>query len=194
MNLKKKEEIIEYLKLNYTIILSYGSKGLVPIGKFEVVDIIVDEIPEEYSDMITEQSTARVVLKNSKNEEQQIVMPFNKFISVCLKNAEKNASILNTGIETSVQPEDVVERVEHMLIEDEFLAMGNEMFDKLELVDLEDSEVYLSSDDTEDKYLNLFVCPIDLGKWRERILEKEEYLKIIKRNQDENNREIEIER
>lgn len=172
MNLKKKEEFIEYLNLNYRTILSYGNKGLVPMGEFTVADIIVDEIPEEYSDMISEKSTASVVLKSLKDEAQEIVMPFNKFVSGCLKNATKNAEILSIATDTTIGYEDVLKSVELRLSIDEAATMGNELFKGIQLVDLEDSDVYLAGDDNGDNFSSLFICPVDLGKWREKIRER----------------------
>ena len=167
MNQEKKFELIKELNRSYRTILSYGNNGLVPVGEFIVTDITIDEIPEEYSNIISPNEIAEITLTNINDEKSIIKMPVKIFLSLYSEKAQKNADILDVGSNISNDIEYARLTLEKKLISDELLSNL-----KVELLTLEEREADYFTNDNDLRSMNYSICPVDIGKYIERIRTK----------------------
>ena len=163
----KKEEFIEKLNQNYRTILSYGNDGLVPVGEFIIKDIREDNIPKEYSSRTSDFKLANIILTKIDDETVQIVLPMTTFLTKYSELSKTNADKLSIGSDLSLSLQDVERRAESKVISDDTLK---ELVDA-ETISLEESDAdYIINGEIQST--NYSICPVNLGKYRERIREK----------------------
>lgn len=167
---EKKDEFIKKLNQNFRTILSYGNDGLIPMGEFVINDIQEDEIPTEYSNGMSDFQFCNVILTKVDDENVQIVLPMTTFLTKYSELSIANADKLSIGSDLSLSLQDVERKAESKVMSDETLK---ELVDA-EMISLEESDAdYLINGEIQSS--NYSICPINLGKYRERIKEKRTY-------------------
>ena len=163
-----KQKFIEQLNHNFRTVLSYGEdEGLVPAGQFIIKDIQEDEIPSEYSSRMADFQFANVILTKVGDENVQIVLPMTTFLREYSDAATRNADRLALGSDLSLSVEDIERMAEEKVLNDETLK---ELL-KAETISLDKSGAeYIINGEVQSS--NYSICPINLGKYRERIREK----------------------
>lgn len=160
-----KQKIIENLNRQFRTILSYGEdKGLVPVGQFIINDIIEEERTPEQSSTATDFQFAKVILTKVDDENVQIVLPMTVFLGEYFDKAQINAEKLNLGYDTSYFVKDVENVAKDRVLKDETLQTLLEA----ENMSLEKCGAKYIINGKEQS-LNYSICPIDLGKYMERI-------------------------
>lgn len=163
----KKGEFIEKLNQNFRTILSYGNDGLVPMGEFIIKDIQEDEVPSEYSSRMSDFQCANLVLTKVDDENVQIVLPMTTFLTKYSDLSKINADKLSIGSDLSLSLQDVERKAESKVMSDETLK---DLVDA-ETISLEESDAdYLINGEVQSS--NYSICPVNLGKYREKIREK----------------------
>lgn len=167
---EKKDEFIKKLNQNFRTILSYGNDGLIPMGEFVINDIQEDEIPTEYSNGMSDFQFCNVILTKVDDENVQIVLPMTTFLREYSDAATKNADRLALGSDLSLSVEDVERIAEEKVLNDETLQ---ELLEA-ETISLDESGAeYIINGEVQSS--NYSICPVNLGKYRERIKEKRTY-------------------
>lgn len=163
-----KQKFIEQLNHNFRTVLSYGEdEGLVPAGQFIIKDIQEDEIPSEYGSRMSDFQFANVILTKVDDENVQIVLPMTTFLREYSDAATRNADRLALGSDLSLSVEDVERMAEEKALNDETLQ---ELIEA-DTISLDESGAeYIINGEVQSS--NYSICPIDLGKYRERIREK----------------------
>ena len=162
----KKESFIEELNKNYRTILSYGNDGLVPVGEFIVKDILEDEIPVENANNKSKLESCKIVLAKVDEENVEIVLPMEMFLKKYTALSIANADKLSIGSDLTLSLQDVERNAKSKVMSDETLQ---ETID-VETISLEESNAdYLINGEIQS--LNYSLCPVNLGKYRERIRE-----------------------
>lgn len=163
----KKEDFIKKLNQNFRTVLSYGNDGLIPMGEFVIKDIQEDEIPSEYVNGMSDFHLCNVILTKVDDEKVQIVLPMTTFLTKYSQMSIANADKLSIGSDLSLSLQDVEKKAESKVISDETLK---DLVDA-ETISLEESDAdYLINGEVQSS--NYSICPINLGKYRERIKEK----------------------
>lgn len=163
----KKEEFIEKLNQNFRTILSYGNDGLVPMGEFIIKDIQQDDIPEEYASRMSDFKFTNIILAKVDDENVQRVLPMTTFLTKYTDMSKDNADILSLGSDLSLSLQDVERKAESKVMSDETLK---DLVDA-ETISLEECDAdYLINGEVQSS--NYSICPVNLGKYRERIREK----------------------
>lgn len=159
-----KQKFIEQLNHNFRTVLSYGEdEGLVPVGQFIIKDIQEDEIPSEYGSRMSDYQLANVILTKIDDENVQIVLPMTTFLREYSDTATRNADRLSN---LSFSVEDIERIAEEKVLNDETLQELLEA-DTISL-DKSGAEYRING---EVQSSNYSICPINLGKTRERIRE-----------------------
>jgi len=174
-----KEDFINKLNINFRTLLTYGKDELIQVGEFIVKDIVMDEIPDEYAGLISPRDTARVVFQEVENENVELVLPFNEFMTKYIELANKNASTLDIEANLEKSLSKVENEAAIKIFNDETLKKTLEV----DTLTLEESQAEYFRDG-EPQSSNYSICPINLGKCRKRILERH---KVIE--EDEMDRE-----
>jgi len=161
-----KEDFINKLNINFRTLLTYGKDELIQVGEFIIKDIIVDDIPDEYAGMISPKDTARVVFQDVENENVELVLPFIEFMTRYTELANKNASTLDIETNLSKSLSKVEKEAASKVFDDETLKNTVDV-DTLSLEEF-NAEYFR---DGEPQSSNYSICPVNLGKCRERIRE-----------------------
>jgi len=163
-----KQKFVEQLNRNFRTVLSYGEdEGLVPAGEFIITDIQEDELPPEYATRMSEFQSANIILTKVDDENVQIVLPMTTFLREYSDAATRNADRLATGSDLRLSIEDVERIAEDKVFNDETLQ---ELI-KADTLTLDESGAdYLINGEVQSS--NYSICPVNLGKYRERIREK----------------------
>ena len=163
-----KQKFIEQLNHNFRTVLSYGEdEGLVPAGQFIIKDIQEDEIPSEYSSRMADFQFANVILTKVDDENVQIVLPMTTFLREYSDTATRNADKLALGSDLRLSVEDIERMAEEKVLNDETLQ---ELIEA-DTISLDESGAeYIINGEVQSS--NYSICPINLGKYRERIREK----------------------
>ena len=162
-----KEDFIKKLNQNFITVLSYGNDGLIPMGEFVVKDIQKDEISSEYANGMSDFQLCNVILTKVDDENVQIVLPMTTFLTKYYQMSIANADKLSIGSDFSLSLQDIEQKAESKVISDETLK---DLVD-VETISLEESDAdYLINGEVQSS--NYSICPINLGKYRERIKEK----------------------
>ena len=163
-----KQKFIEQLNHNFRTVLSYGEdEGLVPAGQFIIKDIQEDEIPSEYASRMSDFQLANVILTKVDDENVQIVIPMTTFLREYSDAATRNADRLALGSDLSLSVEDVERMAEEKVLNDETLQ---ELI-KADTISLDESGAeYIINGEVQSS--NYSICPVNLGKYRERIRER----------------------
>lgn len=164
---KEKEEFIKKLNQNFRTILSYGNDGLVPVGEFVIKDIERDDMPKEYEGMLSEFEITRLVLSKIDDEKVEIVLPISTFLKEYQDLAAKNADRFSIDTDLSKSVEDVEKLAESKVMSDETLK---EIVDADTISQEEGQFDYLINGEVQSS--NYSICPVNLGKFRERVREK----------------------
>ena len=111
-----------------------------------------------------------VILTKVDDENVQIVLPMTTFLTKYSELSIANADKLSIGSDLSLSLQDVERKAESKVMSDETLK---ELVDA-EMISLEESDAdYLINGEIQSS--NYSICPINLGKYRERIKEKRTY-------------------
>ena len=170
---RKKQKIIEELNNNFRTILSYSEdEGLVPAGQFIIKDIQEEDIPSEYLSGMSYFQLLNVILTKVDDENVQIVMPMTTFLRKYTDVAERNAETLALDSNISLSVDDIERIAKQKVLNDKTLQ---ELL-KAETISLDESGAeYIINGEVQSS--NYSICPIDLGKYRERIREREKEIK-----------------
>ena len=192
--MEKKEKLIEQLNTNYRTILSYGKKDLVPMGEFIVKDIEFDTISGEFENIEMTKNTSRIILRKVDDENVEINLPLVEFLSKYIKMAEANSEKTELGANLYKTLSDVQREATQKVLADDSLRNLVEVatleMDKIDAQYLINGEIQSS---------NYSICPIDLGKYRERIRERtfdendDKKKRILKKYAQKVNGKIEVE-
>lgn len=168
MDKKNKEEMIEYLNLNFRAILSWGAKGVVPTGIFKVKDIVVGEIPEEYEDMKNvAKHVTQIILVQEDDDSKEIDIPLDIFLEKFVPAAQKNTESFDMGSNIHNNPEKFVERTSRNFAKSpyfELLPEGEAIY-----LDYEENGIQYYEDGKMQEFTDPFcIFPVDLGMYRER--------------------------
>ena len=164
-----KEDFIKKLNQNFITVLSYGNDGLIPMGEFVIKDIQKDEISSEYANGMSDFQLCNVILTKVDDENVQIVLPMTTFLTKYYQMSIANADKLSIGSDLSLSLQDIEKKAESKVISDETLK---DLVDA-ETISLEESDAdYLINGEVQSS--NYSICPINLGKYRERIKEKKQ--------------------
>ena len=180
MSKEKKEDFIQRLNQNFRTILSYGNDKLIPMGEFVITDIQGDLMPAEYGNNISAFQLCNVILKKVDDENVQIVLPMEAFLTKYAEMSKDNADMLSLGSDLTLSVQDIEKMAERRVISDETLKS----LVKAETLSLEECDAdYLINGELQSS--NYSICPINLGKYKERIREKYDKAKDNKSKQNE---------
>lgn len=178
----KKQKFIEQLNRNFRTVLSYGEdKGLVPNGEFIVKDIKEYELPPEYASKMSEFEFTNLILAKIEDENVQIVLPMITFLREYSDAATRNADRLAIDTNLNLSLKDIERLAEEKVLNDETLQ---ELVEAETLTLNESGAEYVINGELQSS--NYSICPVDLGKYRERIREKSNQKENKGRAKEEN--------
>ena len=169
---KQKEEIkkeyIELLNRNFRTILSYGNDGLVPMGEFIITDIESDQISDFFN-----LNTTRIIFTKVDNKNVSITLPIKAFFDEYNKLAEINSDKLSIGSDLAVTVEGVQRKAEIKVLSDSTLKD----LVKAETMPLDECDADYTIKGEQQAVGSYSICPINIGKYRERIRAAEKDVK-----------------
>ncbi len=161
---EQKRAFIHSLNKNFRTVLCYGNDSLTPIGEFVIKDFQLDAIPDEYKDMTNSNKIATILFTKVDDENSQIVVSVETFLTKIRHFAVGNANILLSKIN--------LETLLQQIKDGELLnSKIGENLKYLRTISLEDSDAdYIINGKIQSP--NYSICPIELGCIREKKLER----------------------